>query len=953
MATSKQAMICSSCKIANARVTIRHRDGSYSLHCKQVCAESGGNNGWIMGDAIAPVTSAKERLVVRLSNVAPTGTPDGTVITLPKGVTLFHGIADGTYPWTELREFSYVSNNVNPSIGAGIGEKLMEYPRNVFCARLFELELRKTSRLILNNSGGTGVKIESIADLDADYGTANDGYIGSEGEEEIRMRRAPRKEFRLVRSYFFATPAVTAFADDVAMSNLTGGNDQNGEVLFGRWTAPRVLGFVIETLPFVDRLFSYYLLRQIEAGKYSFVPGSAALKEHPLYMDSLMIGVYHLIRHGLGTKTYVAFEENKEQEVSVLAQSKLKCHEHPNASRKVSSFLVTSTATRAWGSTVWIFGGGIVNANGDESFPIIANQLRVQFVELYLESEKAKTKVVEFLVPYSILGWFVGPIVDQDTNRSFVIDVDKVRRASIDKRGFYIPLLVAPRTSPSHVADYLPSMNDDLLLRLYPDSVAHDVIRQRADSSIVAMLLHAVQVRSEKLVLHAVKFSNTLFLAGDDRRFGDALAAAFTDMALWPNTHPFPSDADWLISQALTHQLEREPDLVPKLKVSSIISLVNSLAAQFINAPIPESKLHAELLVMRYEAIVQIFFGPTKTPLMVASALVAEVEDWEAFKAGPYWKVWTQVASTLMTDDRATPTDDIVALARIKSVEPRGTPWAPVPWTWHSLLLHKSGGTGKVILDAMPSTNRLLRLIRDPHISHVVFDDYLDYVVSNPGSDPNPGYLLSTLPRQADTAKITTAIKKLRLWRGWVGHRADSGDIDNSGKVNQAYRRYQPNVEELLFALTPEANVIEWVLSDKMTEAEAARILYRRVKTPVPKERHVDGPVALSLMSRNPQLFVLLTPIHTYASEADRMAAPPGSYMYDKELVRILNAIGDTARERDRRAQQPDQVMTLAPSPKKRQAEDGDLSSTESVPGTPADASSEESSGSDSDSSAD
>lgn len=644
--------------------------------------------------AALPLPNAtRESLINRLSAIAPTGAADGGRYRLAAGTTLFHGVSDGKFGWAELRDFSYVSNNLNPSIGAGIGEKSLKVRqgsgREEFVARLFELETKREVELILNNTGGHGKKINDIAELDSKHGGANDGYIGSEGEEELRLRGRMIDNYVLARSHFFPSPAIVEKDDG---SDLTGSS--NGEdVTYARWEPKD--GYAVETLAFSDRLFSFSLLRQV----HDAIDVTPTRRK---YADALIIGVYHLVRRGTGAKTYVAFEEDAAPPSIVFFQAeKLKCHNHPNLTRRVAAFLVTSKDSNA------VIGGGPLTTIGEErAFP----ELCKLWLERTLRQQVTSTpkeepvKPIELSVPYSLVFQFVGKSMHTDERprrKTYEVRIDElsafqgalypqhsaISNGSNGEDSFYAPLFAVlsdPNAPAPQVFDAKIRYNEReapmrTLLGMYSNA------SWKTKWSTQSIIRHAILIRSRALLDHACSYhlESTITVAAMDH-----VLDAMSDLVLtayYPDgTRTLGADAVWLASNIEPNKWFAENEgPYPKIAVVSttncgtrpLARMARTLTSLFSVPP-------------RYgEVLVDLLTTPNnEINLAVAGELCACPDaDWEAFRTGQLfwdrfkaratkWIVATKDWDVYSTRDRRIAW--IKAVLKRQQQQPGGVPWS-------------------------------------------------------------------------------------------------------------------------------------------------------------------------------------------------------------------------------------------------------------------------------------
>lgn len=626
--------LCDTCRSRTATRAVRHSGGIISVHCSEhTCVAQCA--------ALPAASHAREALIDRLSLVAPSGSADGSRHKLPAGTTLFHGVSDGKFGWAELRDFSYVSNNLNPPIGAGIGEKSWKVRngegKEEFVPRLFEFETKRGVELVLNNEGGHGKKIAPITDLDARYGGANDGYIGSAGEEELRLRGRMIDNYVLARSHFFPAPGVVEVSDGSDITGSSSGQD----VEYARWEPAD--GFEVETLAFTDRLFNASLLRQV----HDAIDVNPALRR---YADSLMVGLYHLVRRGVRAKTYVAFEENSTAPpLAFFKADALRCHDHPNITRRVAAFLVTSKEAHV------VLGGGPLTKTGEaRAFEALCKLWLGRVAKRELGGFRAP-EPIELSVPYGLVRKFVGKIELHYEGRYLTkervevkIDVPSafsgggypthsaIANGSDGQDRFYTPLYAVPidPSAPDPIASDPAVRYDEsaaplgTLLRIY------NSVEWRTRWGTQAIIRHAILIRSTELLDHALKCH---MLATSGVVAMDAVMQAMSDLVLtayYPDgARDMGADAVWLASSVDPGKWFAENEAQPptvSVKKSyncgslSLARLAHTLTSLF-TAPPRSGVVLVDLLTTPNNEL----------NLAVAGELCSCPDaDWEAFRSG-------------------------------------------------------------------------------------------------------------------------------------------------------------------------------------------------------------------------------------------------------------------------------------------------------------------------------
>ena len=931
MEKSAPRFVCAGCREKTVAFAVRHSDARLSLYCSKECA---ARSTCKLSGRIAPVADSKELIVTRLTVVAPEGSADGDVVNLPVGMTVFHGISDGKYPWTTLREFSYVSNNLHPSIGAGIAEKTSEYQTNIFCARLFELELRRPVKLILNNQGGHAVKIERTDELDRDYGTNNDGYIGSQGEEELRLRKEPFRDLALVASDFFPTAALMhteVYVD--AVPDVVAGDESNGDIRWGRWTVTKVLGFVIETLPFVDRVFSYDLLRQIRDNTritdgMPYQQNDTRTNDRRASLDARMMGIYWLVRSGRKSRTFVAFEEDSEKadKVNILNPSwSIKCHEHPNLDRVVSSFLVTAQVSTNNHHYFYVLGGGAVSRRGHESLEFLAQLVWKEFIEYRISKTQGNSVLpVSLLVPYSLTYVLAGSFTNENTRETYGFEFASAFNT------FYVHARVYESAGlnaryPNNQGVYnipkpSPSVREDALTAMYWVGSTPDVFGNRRDAHPTAILRHAAQVRSTGLLMHALTVA--MRLPPDTTNLPEFVALAFADMRL--TEHP-DGEVDWLLDHIGAGwfrdvQQGGRSTVLPS-KVEKLLTF--SIVAQLINRNWRDSSgLTHERLLSRYSRLLNLLKVPRNLPpaamsITVAAALATSVSDWTVFITEPRLATpFKNIVFELPAGDRDNMPEQMVALAQVKTREQLSeVPWSPVALTFANVRDHTTSD-----IRAFRWAMAINQLVNDSQVSLQVFSDVLDVAYPtrkalatfydtdtlaklspeareayNQARDPNAPLdngLLGTI-LTGDPAKIELLVVRRELWassNGPYGRDALApSEPDDYGGV--MLDGYSPAMVEGLIRGTHREGVILWRARGQINQSEAIKLIYRLAGPPT-SARLIDGPTAIRMLGNIPNGLGQLTVIKSRFSrpspdDPDQRSGP----LYDREEVNAVLAV--------------------------------------------------------------
>lgn len=858
---------CDSCRTKPATLSIRHDGNILSVHCTEACASKGMRRS---APSVPRTPYAKELIIDRLYHVAPENAADGGMYPLSAGTTLFHGISDVNYTFGEIRDFSYVSNNVNPSIGAGIGEKTGGYGTEKLYPRLFELETTRNVSLVLVNEGDHGEKIDNVKDLDEGYGRDHDGYISSRGEEELRLRGKMSDNYRMARSYFFPAMPLKEVPESRNEVDIEGNNyGLDGERTYGRW-AP-VAGFAVETLPFVDRVFSYSLLRQVET----------AIQTRPMarkYADALMMGVYNLVRRGTTAKIYVAFQQVGAWNFPVFKVEELRCHDHPNVSRVVCAFLVTITV----GAKEIAMGGGPLNKLGDDlAFSTLCNLWMTNAFNAVLKRNQniVPRGYVDLRVPYCLAEFFVG-MVTQGVRDVWEVDAWFGR----DTKAFYYELYATIKNHlrpPSGIVFSSPEFVTATLVGSYPlGKVVTGLRNVRADYHPVQMIRHAVLVRSKDLLAHTLKHIEELVKANMQEDgtliFAEHVLTALSDMNFIEDSGNGPmlaDDVDWLVQQVAGNRrawFRTATVEADDIGWKPVARLAKALVAVINTNPgvLRHGNLFENFLLAR---------SGTEMHTAVAGELCIGIKDWAKFKqTGPLaWDVLVGVQSwydavyegeALFTGPLAQRVGWISAIL-VKQLQ-REVPWKARVGL-ESLLVRKS-----VTMDLIGA------LIDSPYVTPEIFDGLL--LLSPVSTDQ--AKMARLLDRNAfspqekvDDAKISAAIKHYKLWQFF----------DPSLSYNSVIYRAMER-------LAPEDVILDWCVLGLYSTPRTVQALYARVPQPPPKDRLVSYEEALRIVG-GPRMMAPISPVSIAPAGSPAVSAP---VVYDRELLRIHIAIASAEEKR-------------------------------------------------------
>lgn len=869
---------CDSCRAKPATLAFRHDGNVLSVHCSEACATTAARRS---KGRVPRMPHAKEMIIDRLYHVAPENAPDGGTYVLAAGTTLFHGISDVDYVFGDIRDFSYVSNNLNPSIGAGIGEKTAQYGTNKLHPRLFELETTRDATLVLVNEGEHGEKIEKVDELDRSYGYEHDGYISSRGEEELRLRGKMTDNYRMVRSYFFPAMPLKELPENRNETDLEGDSyGNNGERTYGRW-AP-VAGFAVETLPFADRVFSYALLRQVDA----------AIQSRPLarrYADALMIGAYNLVRRGKTARTYVAFQEAGVWNFPIFRVGELRCHDHPNVSRVVCAFLVTIRV----GDKEFVLGGGPLNKLGEDiAFSTLCNLWMASTFNAVLKRNQGTVPrgFVELRVPYSIAQFFVG-IVGQGVQDSWLVD----GAVGDEEKTFYYKLhasIVNHLRAPSGISFESPEFATSTLLGAYElgqasqragarpgittASSVFGALRARIDYHPVQMIRHAALVRSPELLAHTLKHIEELARRGSPEAgfvYVEHILTCLADMSFAEDTGEgvaLSSDVDWLVRQVTGSRGDwfRTVTTIPydTMGWKPVSRLARALVQVLNNYP----------SALRHGNLFGTFLLTSGNEMHVAVAgeLCMGIKDWTAFqRSGELaWDVLTRVRALYaskhdgdenMCGSLAQHVDWVASILQKQRD-------AQVPWKerlgLEALLYRNAVHFGLVA-----------RLIESPYVNMEILEGVLRLAPAE--WDRMKMVTLLELgadyPNQRiDEAKMGAALGYYRLWEFF---RPSAG--------------YHPVVDRLMDRIAPEEAILGWLADGEYSTPRAVQALYSRVPQPPPPERLATYEEAVKIVGGRTQLEALAPVVTRTPSMA---GAGVTLTVYDRELLRIHLLIAST-----------------------------------------------------------
>lgn len=887
---------CDSCRAKPATLSIRHDGNVLSVHCTEACASKGMRRP---ASSVPRTPYAKELIIDRLYHVAPENAADGGMYPLSAGTTLFHGISDVNYTFGEIRDFSYVSNNVNPSIGAGIGEKTGGYGTDKLYPRLFELETARNVSLVLVNEGDHGEKIENVKDLDEGYGRDHDGYISSRGEEELRLRGKMSDNYRMVRSYFFPAMPLKEVPESRNEVDLEGNNTGlDGERSYGRW-AP-VAGFAVETLPFVDRVFSYSLLRQVET----------AIQSRPLarkYADALMMGAYNLVRRGTTAKIYVAFQQGGTWNFPVYKVEELRCHDHPNVSRVVCAFLVTITV----GAKEIAMGGGPLNKLGDDlAFSTLCILWMTNAFNAVLKRNQGIVPrgYVDLRVPYCLAEFFVG-MVTQGVQDAWNVDA----LPGLDERVFYYKLHATIRNHlrpPSGIVFSSPEFVTATLVGSYPlGKVVTGLRNARVDYHPVQMIRHAVLVRSTDLLAHTLKHIEELVKANmqEDATliYAEHVLTALSDMNLVEDSGNGPvlaDDVDWLVRQvsgnrrAWFRTVTVEAD---DIGWKPVARLTKALVAVLNTNPgvLRHGNLFASFLIAS---------SGTEMHTAVAGELCTGIKDWAAFKQTGRlaWDVFAGVQSwyDAVYEGEAMFSGPLpqrvgwISSILVKQLE-REVPWKARVGL-ESLLVRKS--VTKDLIEA---------LIASPYVTQEIFAGLL--MLSPAATDKwRMAWILDidafSKVETIDFGKMSAAIKHYTLWTFY------NPTLSHNPTVHRAMERF-----------APEDVVIDWCTRGLYSTPRTVQALYARATQPPPSERLVTYEEALRIVG-GPRL---MTAISAITTPTVGPVEGVSQRVYDRELLRIhalIASASESSRLPKRKGGGGDEASSLS--------EEGSFSAASSPP---------------------
>ncbi len=673
MSACKYAQYCWSCGTRRATVLIEHgRGGKVLPHCSQSCSHTGKGPSLsegisalsLVGPAIAATKPAAEEVVERLSDLLGRSAKDGDLVTMPAGLTVFHGISDGAWGFATMRAFSYFSTNVNPPIGAGIGEKDEEYGYAKFLPRLFELEVRKPLSLVLHTIGAHGEKIENTTALDIEYGTNNDGYLSTLGEEEFRFRRNPREVVELKRIYYFPLTALKERPDDDFEHDLTGVLGGT-EVTFTRVPYPLIVGLVIETSTTVDRLFSYRVLRQV-AELRKETENHICSK-----LDTAFVGAYHLVRRGMTATTFFAFDSDAVDEtIKVSAQSKLQCHNHPNLRRQPLAFVVMQEEMDE-DDNLTIFGGGALSTDVRADIVIISMiQMAVQrFVTVAAAGKKSQRRI-GLRIPYNFVNALYNYGFDGEGTKDTAVVLLK-----LNPDQYYQTMEITPLRLETP-----PPFDAKMPATLYADIGMDSPTGKSLDCMPDAILQHALLLRSKKLVDRAEEIARQLMQESPDdypslwvfiARFLRNVVIA--DSSQQGELQWVFSYLKWWAVKAGTIPLDVQHDLT-----DAFAAMVIGATAPPENTP--EAAVFQELATAFVETFV--LAGTKAISATVAYALATGVNNWEEFMRSRLWNLFA-------LEMRLSANTSLLQLATIISIQPR-TPWPSVPL--EKLYAHRDNG---------------------------------------------------------------------------------------------------------------------------------------------------------------------------------------------------------------------------------------------------------------------
>jgi hypothetical protein len=437
-------------------------------------------------------------------------------------------------------------------------------------------------------------------------------------------------------------------------------------------------------------MFSFSLLRQV----HDAIDVTPTLRK---YADALVIGVYHLVRLGMNTKTYVAFEEDSSPPSIVFFQAeKLKCHNHPNLTRRVAAFLVTIKDENV------VLGGGPLTALGEErAFPALCKLWLKRTIEKAVASTpKAEFGKVRFMktemlrAPYSLVSQLVGTYAQQigpqpDQNflvpHSVAVKVDEVGGFP-GPESFYVHLYAAWSKS----VDPDPSVTDPKI-QYNADArplrtllVMYSGASWRTQWSKQSIIRHAILIRSRVLLDHACSYhlQSTITVVAMD-----LVLDAMSDLVLtayYPDgTRALGADAVWLASNVEPDKwLSENTGEYPKDVITSssncgmrsLARLARTLTSLFSVPP-------------RYgEVLVDLLTTPNnELSLAVAGEICACPDaDWEAFRTGQvFWDRFKARATkwVLTLKDRDVKSTLDRRVGWIKAVlkrqqQPGGVPWS-------------------------------------------------------------------------------------------------------------------------------------------------------------------------------------------------------------------------------------------------------------------------------------
>jgi hypothetical protein len=326
------------------------------LYCSETCFRT-------VCPAI-PGTLPSRDIVVRMNELALAKRFDERV-TYPKRLTLFHGISDRAFDITTLRERSYFTTNLNPSLGAGIAEKVGSYS-NDFSPRVYELETIRPLHMLLKS---TISPTDTMAnDID---GVVHHYPDGQHGEEEMILKDQPLSVLRVVRTYEFEGHMLKQYPGLSLHGDLVGEEEERAKSAALSFRLPleqdSILpaglraGISIEKLRFRSRPFTYSLMRQLWHGQTTRGTSFLVSSLVPYFLARLGPN-HHLVEIRVAFDTTVPDKGAAmfSHDTQIIGKG-LDVAQHPNFGRTVLAaiaYSVDKDDSTAHGTKFVIYGAG-------------------------------------------------------------------------------------------------------------------------------------------------------------------------------------------------------------------------------------------------------------------------------------------------------------------------------------------------------------------------------------------------------------------------------------------------------------------------------------------------------------------------------------------------------------------------------------------------------------------